>query len=69
VTILSELNVGDTFRLADGTRARYILKAHREGNEIRRPYVDCIELDHLGQQWKIRCLRPERPVKLVKKAT
>jgi hypothetical protein len=69
MTVLSELNPGDTFRLADGTRRRFILRAHREGNEMRRPYVDCIELDHLGQQWKWRCLRPELVVRLVKAAT
>lgn len=65
---LSDLAPGDTFRLADGTRSRYILKAHREGNEIRRPYVDCIELDRFGQHRKSRCFAPDRAVRLVERA-
>jgi hypothetical protein len=65
---LSSLKAGDVFRLADGTRACFILKAHRDGNDIRRPYVDAIELDAWGQQRRWRCFAPDRTVRVVRRA-
>jgi hypothetical protein len=64
---LSELTPGDTFAFPS-QQTRFILKAHREGNEIRRPYVDCIELDRFGQHRKSRCFAPDRAVRLVERA-
>jgi hypothetical protein len=64
---LSSLAPGDTFAFPS-QQTRFIVKAHREGNEIRRPWVDCIELDRYGQHRKWRCFDPERIVRKVEKA-
>jgi hypothetical protein len=64
---LADLAPGDTFTLPPA-RTRYILKAHREGNDIRRPWVDCIELDRYGQQRRWRCFTPHRTARLVRAA-
>jgi hypothetical protein len=68
IMTLATLHPGDVFRLADGTRACFILKAHRDGNDIRRPYVDAIELDAWGQQRRWRCFAPDRTVRVVRRA-
>jgi hypothetical protein len=67
IMTLATLHPGDVFRLADGTRACFILKAHRDGNDIRRPYVDAIELDAWGQQRRWRCFAPDRTVRVVRR--